>query len=129
MEKRGIRVAHIRFLSLDLIFKFYFSFETALLYIIELEFHSSPAKLVGKVCIISNIQGIISKETRPDRVGSGLVTEPRCHFSDSKDSAFPTRSQNLILDCSEGLGLGFKIRIFVTLQETDCDGGVYCTVL
>lgn len=108
-----------------LIFKFYFSF----LYIIELELHSSPVMLVGKVSIISNIQGTICKETRPGRFGSDRVAEPRCHSSDSKDSTFPTRSGSLRLDCSEGLGLGFEIHIYVTLQDTNCAAGVYGTIV
>lgn len=108
-----------------LIFKFYFSF----LYIIEFELHSSPVKLIGKVSITSNIQGTISKETRLGRVRSDLAAEPRCHSSDSKYSTLPTRSGSLRLDCSEGLGLGFEIHIYVTLQETNCDAGVYGTIV
>lgn len=89
-----------------LAFKFYFSFQAALLYIIEFELPSNPVRLVGKVFIIVNIQGIIPKETRADCVGLDLVTEPRCQSSNSKDTAFPTGSGNPTLDSSKGLGLG-----------------------
>lgn len=69
---------------------------------------------------------IISKETRFDQVGSGLVTEPRWQSSSSLCSAFPTRSGNLTLDNSEDLGLGLEIN---TAQETDYDADVYWTTL
>lgn len=75
-----------------LTFKFYFSFLTALLYITEFELHSNPVKLVVKVFIISNTQGIIPKETGSYHTGSHLMTESWCQFSDAEYSAFPTRS-------------------------------------
>lgn len=59
-----------------LTFKFYFSLQTALLYITEFELHSNPVKLVVKVFIISNTQGIIPKETGSYHVCSDLMTEP-----------------------------------------------------
>lgn len=68
-----------------LIFNFYSSFQTALLSVLEFELHSNPRKLGGKVFIISCIQGIISKEGRPDRVSLDLATE--CRFTSPTLSA------------------------------------------
>lgn len=98
-----------------LTFKFYFSFQTALLYIIEFELPSNPVILVGKVFIISNIQGIFPKETRADR----------CQSSESKYTAIPTRSGNPSLDCSEDLGLGLEIHILSHSRRPTVMTGVY----
>lgn len=94
-----------------LAFKFYFSFQTALLYVIEFELPSNPVKFVGKVFIISNIQGIFPKETRADGVDLDLMTEPRCQSSNSKYDAFPTGSGNPTFDCPKDLGLRLQTHI------------------